>query len=317
MQCVFVVLLFVIALAPVSCAPTGGQSSGGGGAGLDKSSAGFRDSLASGDNGLRVRRWRVADRTEVIEAALLRYSNGDAVEEEIQARLERNGFRLVRIALEDIENLLAVLGGAMLDMDGWHGQAYDWRDVATRLIDPEGMAMAVDGRVRRFSDGELRLMVRGWTLRMEDGPYFYLEMLPELDMSRPNRLEQALGRDVFEGERFTAVSFDLLLESSYAYVLTCETPGVEWGADNGEGSPDGESWGEESAVGGDDEPAEAEVAVVGPDAEPPWSIGEVLLRFEFEAPGREMLVFVPRIPAELYPGRSSMSPSGVSEGELP
>ena len=289
-----------------------------------------RQLLPTADNGLELRRWRIADaaaedlsgrprlvdRSIEVAAALMKYADGEVLDEDEKGRLQRNGFRFVRVKADLVEALLAELGPATVDATGWHGQACDWREVAAFPVDPDGRAVAVDGRVRRFAGGRLRLMMRGWTMQMEDGPYLHLEVMPDYRLARPSRLEQALGRNRFQGERFPSMSLDLLTEAGYAYVLLAESPAVEWApvdasVPGGEGQEVGpDVIAESEADEGERPPAGSRrnlfaAPVVGPDAVMPRTIGELLLRGESIPPVRHLLVFVPRIPDALFPPQTS------------
>ncbi len=145
--------------------------------------------LLGSNSGLLIRHWRVADDPSAITTALMRYTRGEEGDPAQRRQLRRNGFRLVRIAADDGDALLEELGGSSIKLDGWHGQAYDWRPLAAKSVGPGGRAVAVDGRVRHFSGGRMRLMMRGWTTQMEDGPFVYLQLRPDFDQSRHSRPE--------------------------------------------------------------------------------------------------------------------------------
>jgi hypothetical protein len=279
----------------------------------------MRRLLAPGENGLQIRTWRVAERPQTIAAALAANADDLEIDPDVARRLERNGLRLARVPLERLDALRRDLGGTMLDLDGWHGQAPEWRDLVDREVGDEPRALAVDGRVRLFRGGEMRLMMRGWTMLMEDGPHMYVELRPEHDRSYRTQLDQMLGRRTFDGERFDALAVEVLLERGYAYVLTCETPGIAWAPprpavaqaetapDSGREVPDAPGARASSASG------------LGPDALPPLTIGELLLRSPRTADPalpdgavasirtapaeehRDLVLIVPQIPLALYP----------------
>ncbi|MCP3904073.1 MAG: hypothetical protein GY715_10605 [Planctomycetes bacterium] len=240
-----------------------------------------RDVLMGSESGLRVRQWRVADEVAQMVPTLVRHADPDWPDPETRGRLARNGFRMVRVPDEVMAQLPAEIGGMSLGFDGWHGQVYEWRELAGREIEPQGRAVAIDGRVRRFGGGRLRLMMRGWTMQMEQGPRVYLELLPEYDRSRQTALDQMLGRRRFEGERFLDQTVDLLMEAGWAYALTCEAPGVNWNDDEAGGGSGTER--------------------VGPAVDAPPALGELLLKVPRPTAQRELIVFLPRIPDQLYP----------------
>jgi hypothetical protein len=77
-----------------------------------------------------------------------------------------------------------------------------------------------------------------------------------------------------------------LLEPGFAYVLVSEAPRVQWQTDDADPRPPATGIGPHAAV--------------GPGATAPETIGEFLLACRSEPPMRNALVFVPRIPAELW-----------------
>jgi hypothetical protein len=247
--------------------------------------------------GLTIRQWRVEDDAARLEAALLLRSVGPAIDPEMETRFARNGLRLARIPADEIDGLLVDIGGTSIDIDGWHGQAYDWRALTTESIGPAGRAVAIDGRMRRLHGGKLRMLVRGWTAPMEDGPAMYFEMLPEFDQTRPSRLDQMLGRRTFVGERFGSLAVETFLEPGFAYVLTTvvETGSVAFADAADEPRDD-----ERPAGGG-----------VGPVLETPPTLGEMLLRrsVNLGPVRRDVFLFVPRIPETLYPDGAPSDPA--------
>jgi hypothetical protein len=189
-----------LALA-VACALAGCAASAPEGAATTTNGRSAQGMLPATDHGLRIRQWRIADDTDRIAEAMVRHADGEAADPPAIERLRRNGFRFVRIPAEDVDALLEDLGGAMVDIDGWHGQAYEWQEILARPLSESGRGVAVDGRVRRLARGRVRLMLRGWTIPMEDGPAMHVEMHPDHDRTRPTRFDQLLGRRSYRGER--------------------------------------------------------------------------------------------------------------------
>ena len=263
---------------------------------------GVKHPLSNTEHGLRLRQWRIAERPDIPEV-LMRHADAWSLDEPLLRTFEHNGLRLLRVPAENIENLLADLGGASRDVEGWHGQAYDWRDVVTRAVDPDGVAVAVDGRVRRFAGGYMRLLIRAWTLQMEHGPRLCLQIIPDYDRTASSPLDQALGRKGFAGEPFASLWVELLLERGFAYLLTCDAPGLKWDGELAEGGNAAELDPVTATV-----PTErGDPGGVGPEAPPPLTVGQMLLRVDSEPPSREILLFLPRIPSILYPPQDSDS----------
>jgi hypothetical protein len=300
----------VLSLALAGCAPDGPVSAPPGAA------ASAQSILPTPDNGLQVRQWRVPDDPDAIASALVRHARGGFLDTPASRRLDRNGLRFVRVSTGDLETLLADLGGATRSVDTWHGQACDWRAVADWPIEATGRALAVDGRVRRFEGGRLQLMIRAWTIQMEDGPSVRLQLEGRYNRSQPTRLDQVLRRQTVEGRRLPSISLDLLLEAGYAYVLTGEPPGNDW--EPGEaGAPPAPEDAEGREAGREEDRPSDEPEIIGPDALPPLTVGELLFRREALPATRHLLVFVPRIPDRLFPPEAVTGSAGAGREVLP
>ena len=276
--------------------------------------------LPGAENGLEVLHWRVADEPAAIGPAMARFGRPVSLSAATRERLRRNGLRLARIELSDAPALLEALGGSSIDLGGWLGQVYDWRELVTAAVGPRGRAVAIDGRPRRLHGGKLRMMLRGWTMRLEDGPFVYVQLRPEFDQSRPTRFERMLGQRPFTGVRFHDLAVELLFERGAAYVLTTAGPDDEWGgafesdpapltAGPEAGEHDGTEDTEPDGAGG-----ETQVATrrLGPRAEPLPTIGEMLLRSGAVPARRDVVVLVPRIPASLFAPEAGPPPEGTA-----
>ncbi len=227
------------------------------------------DRMLNPDNGLLLRRWVVSDNADRIGAALLRYSDGQVLDARTDESLRRNGMRLVRVRADQTDDLLGDLGVGPSDVAAWHGQVVEWRELYQRPVIGPGATLAVSGRVRSIPAGQLRLMGRSWTVLMEDGPYLTLELLPQLWRPQEPSLYRLLGDADRQGEVFGTLAIEIELETGYAYVLTGETPALEW----------------------TDPPRDP----AGPNVETPDTLGEFLFSQRTEPPLRTLLVFVPRI----------------------
>lgn len=271
--------------------------------------------LAAGENGLEVRQWVLSTNSEQVAAALMRFRDGDPLAQRDREALERNGLRLVRVPMEELDGLLADLGAPSRNVVTWFGQVNNWRDVLTSSVDETSKSLVVGGRVRRFSDGDYSLMLRSWTLLMEDMPKVQLELLARHTKTRLQDSVPLLGDRKDEATWLHAIRAELQLEQGYAYVLVFESPGVEW-REPGEnelvryadGEPAPDALVKEGTInvpvsGG----ASTGRGQVGPfhdtglDALAPATLGEVLLGRTNGQPRRHLLAFVPRIPARLFP----------------
>jgi len=253
----------------------------------------LRNRLTNTNNGLEVRRWHVQEDATRLVDALGRHMEGSAADELATERLQRNGFRFVRVRLDDLEAVLADLGGANVDRNEWHGQIPEWRPLIERPVDRQGQAVAIDGRVRRFDRGQMRLMIRSWTVQMEDGPAMHLEVLPRHQQPQPQNLKSLLGETGPTGEGFGNMAIDLRLEDGWAYVLVGESPNQRW--------PD-----QQSGVTAIKPAAPARASktgpmdVAGPETDVPMTMGEFLLGARSAEARRTVVVFVPRVPKELF-----------------
>ncbi|MCH8314949.1 MAG: hypothetical protein IIA64_03155 [Planctomycetes bacterium] len=252
--------------------------------------------LLSSDNGLEVRTWVIMDRGPHIADAIASFGQPALVDASADASLRRNGLRLVRIRADELESLLASLGGASLDATTWHGQIYHWRELVQYPIGPAGMAVAVDGLVRRFESGTFRLMFRSWTVPMEDGPRLQLQLLGQFDRPQQDPFRRFVTDRRVTGEVFHSFAFQIQLEVGFGYALLFESPSIDW------------SFGPAEQHEASAEPVAAESngqvpdpEQVGPKADAPPTFGELLLRTGARPPKRRMLVFVPKFPPAAFP----------------
>lgn len=258
--------------------------------------------LARIDNGLEVRQWMVADDPDRLAAAVMSHRSGQALDPPARERLRRNGFRLVRVPVARLDELLADLGGATLNATAWHGQVPSWREMIHRWVPAAGRAIAIDGRTQRYEGGTFRLMLRGWTMQMEDGPYFHLEVMPQYRPPAPASLGRLrAGPRHPGGEWLDSLAIELLLEEGFAYVLAGESPHVAWP------QIDGRQPGGAGRTSEGDRPDPSNPGFrgpsdrVGPEGAPPTTVGELLLAGEPGRPGRGILVLVPKVAPHLFP----------------
>lgn len=265
--------------------------------------ASLRHKLTGSDNGLEVRRLLINDRSDIILNALTSHADGQAADSDALRRLKRNGLRFVRVPLDRLDPCITDLGLASYDANEWHGQVLEWRSLLDRPIDESGRAVAVDGLLRRYERGDLRLMMRAWTVQMEDGPAMHLEMVPRRRLPQTNNLRKLLSEQALGGtggeQAFPSMALDLQLQPGFAYVLISESPNVDWAG------LDGDAGGAPQASVAAIQP-KANVPRTGPfddwnPAAPP-TLGEFLLQVKRDPPhppGRGILIFIPKIPSEL------------------
>ena len=276
--------------------------------------------LTSADHGLQVRKWVIATDSDRLAAVMMSHQDGAAAGAEVLASLQRNGLRLVRVPVDDVDAVLSELGGASMNIDSWFGQAVTWSEAHGRAVQEPGRAIAVDGRVQWFETGEVRLMIRSWTLFMEDGPRMQLELLPQYHKPRAQDFSRILGRQTPPDAMFSSIALDVRMEVGHAYLLLWEQPQVQWLASE----PDeGEPGAEPASSGAASSPqrrstigpaAEASLDdALGPDAALPQSLGEMLLGGVGHPPTRGVIAFIPRIPAEVFPPSDDRPPASAGD----
>ncbi len=252
--------------------------------------------LLNSDNGLEVRNWVIMERGPRIAAAIASFGQPALVDASADASLRRNGLRLVRIRAGELESLLASLGGASVDATAWHGQVYRWRELVQYPIGPAGMAVAVDGRVRRFARGTFRLMFRSWTVPMEDGPRLQLQLLGQFDRPQREPFRRFVTDRRVTGEVFHSFAFQIQLEVGFGYALLFESPDIDWSF----GPADQQDVTAEPVAAALNGPV-SDPKQVGPKADAPPTFGELLFRIDSRPPKRRMLVFVPKFPPQAFP----------------
>lgn len=278
---------------PVALPAVPSQTNGGASA---FSAASDTRRLLTPENGLEMREWVIMDRESRIGAAIAVLGQPAIADTNASATLRRNGLRLVKVPQSELQLLLDSLGGASVDATTWHGQVYQWRELAQYPISPAGMAVAVDGRVRRFQHGTFRLLMRSWTVPMEDGPRLLLQLLGQFDRPERETFRRFLTDHSVTGEVFHSFALEMPLEVGFGYVLLYELPELDWSY----GPVDQEDATPETVT---EEPIEQahEPEHVGPTAAPPPTFGELLLRTDTFPSKRRVLVFVPKFSLELFP----------------
>ncbi|HRQ75289.1 MAG TPA: hypothetical protein PK098_05155 [Phycisphaerales bacterium] len=259
-----------------------------------------RSALVRDEIGLEVRQWLVIDGVDVVPTVLTRHRNdqtgaSDVLTHDAAERLRRNGLRLVRVPVTSLEQIAEEFHGLALDRTGWHGQVVRWQELHAAPVGPAPRAVAIDGRVRRFDRGTFQLMSRSWLVRMETGPFLQLELLPQF-RSPEDSYRKVLGQPSSSVIAWPSMAVDVLMEHGHAYILLSESPVFDWS--------------DATATSTDTEPAETRPAgtTVGPEAiaGTPTTIGELMLSSEGPRRARGMLVFVPRIPADLLPPETEL-----------
>jgi hypothetical protein len=319
----FAIVLGVVAalLCPTGCAvsPPASPESGNSAIALGANSPAeaARRRLTNTNNGLELRRWTIVDAPGRAMHAIVKHARGPALDEQAHRHLKRNGFRLIRVALDDVEALLADLGGATVDANEWHGQVHEWRPILQSSIDSRGRAFAIDGQVERYDRGEFRLMMRSWSMPMEYGPTVHLELLPVHFQPRANDLRRLLdeksqgagGASRGSSVAFESLRVDLQLESQWIYLLVSESPEIDWPEMDANAAATASNAETRTLINGS-KPGGRMSFGDGPDAPAPQTLGETLLPVDRDPPLRSIVVFIPRIAPELFPDSSSQTTAG-------
>lgn len=269
-------------------------------------------------NGLLIREWTIEDNPQRIALAMSKFGLEELLEESQREDFRRNGLRLVRVWAEDIDPLLKAFDGASSNTAAWHGQVYNWAELLHRQVKAQPIAVAVDGHVKRYKNGTFRLMLRSWTVSMEDGPRLQLQLLPQFD--KPQRVSiRGLRADrSVKGEVFRSFSVETLLEAGFVYVLTYASPQAIWeiGKKPGDNKPQGNTASNDAE--GTTESGSAVIGgfgIAGPGTILPPTYGELMCRTAGRFPTRRILVFEPTFPLELFPPGIVPPSRPVSENE--
>jgi len=255
------------------------------------------------DNGLEVRKWLLEDDSQRIMNALAQLGAHPVIDEINDQRFQQNGFRLRRIPASDIEYFLDTLGGTTLNSTAWHGQILEWRELHSVMLEPQGQALAIDNTVRRLQPGSLHLMVRAWTVLLENDPYMHVEMLPVYDQPADDSLRRLFDQERATGQALSEAALDIKLSSGYAYILTSESPTTSWESfeNNSEilsedtSADDRESSANQSIFSRD-----KPIGLMGPATTPPTTIGQLLFSSRSNQSRRCMLVLIPKLPDKLF-----------------
>lgn len=243
-------------------------------------------------SGIEVRKWVVQDDADIVGSALMSVGQPAPLDRAMAQHLRRNGLRIVRIPVSELESIESTIGVTGVDLNAWFGQVLDWQVLHDRAVGRSPRAVAIDGRVRSVVDGAFEMLVRAWTVEMEDGPRFQLQVASTFTQTGRRHVPDLLEEDSFQGEFYQSASFETLLDAGFAYLITCERPDVTWR----DSTPT-----RANADRSKDVPSVGPFSDVGPGTIAPVTLGEALLRSEPAGGTRGVIVIVPRIPDSLFP----------------
>jgi hypothetical protein len=298
----------------IGCADSARVDGGGGALAGDAAGGSVRirpGGLMPGlDRGLRSWQWRVAEARltaplgDILASVAVTPPPGAGASPELEARLARNGLRLLAVPRASIDRLRALVAAPAMQVETWHGEAVDWRALA--LVRPPGdsAAVVIGERVRRYPEGSFRLAARAWTMRMEDGPHLQIELRVDHVATRRDR-----GLLAGRVRSITRPVDDLVVElaapADLAWIIVAAPIDEVWPAPGTplDGGPRADVAGRTTAD--EDEPAPtppgAAARTIGPPVIPLPTVGQRLLAGQADEGLREMIILEPELPAVLFP----------------
>ena len=169
--------------------------------------------------------WQVPDNSSVLRAWFA--SNApqglDAAE---MSRIAAHGWAVAQVQLDALPDALASLGGSFGQVRTWHGQALEWREIAGIRVEG-GAAVMVGSRPSRLPDGVVSLMLRGWTVPLEIGAVYDVELVP---MQRTPAVAGAPAAARERNEWFAEAAITLELPRGSATLLAGLAPDAARGA---------------------------------------------------------------------------------------
>lgn len=250
------------------------------------------------------------------------------ISEATRERLSRNGLRMVRVPVADVETILSgvrVIGPRQREWMGW---ALEWREAFRGRSLTEGSAVMIEGERSTLPECALRLIARCWTAPGQVGmtgaasAVVRVEALGQaLRRSRGGEAEFEAPRPSLDaradGALLMSLAWEAALEPGSAYVLVPEAPSVTWregatlqtvDAADADGLFPAHDAGPRRGVGG---------ASLGPVSIGPPTLGEAMLmnlsRQEHEAAARAVIVLIPR--AAQRSGEAWEAQAGPMPGE--
>jgi hypothetical protein len=273
---------------------------------------------ALSDNGLEVRAWVIPDDSAVIGQAMTDLGEPAPIDANVLGALEQNGMRLYRMPLLSLPALQDVVGPATHDRQESFGQVFDWRELFTRPLNGVTRGVAIDGRVRPLPGGAVSLLIRAWTMKTEEGPRVHFEMSPYYVASNAS-LRQILSANAGPsmlaerpepGEVFRSMVLRTDLENGFAYMLTCESPEVNWADPRSRARATRENDSAHVSSGDGSMRGTIGPADFGPASSGPSTLGELLMDGEEGSGVRLIIVLIPHVPAALFPPEIPQPGSG-------
>ena len=176
-------------------------------------------------DGLVTLTWQVPENESVIRTWFASHEPSGTDPSEL-ARIASQGWAVAQVPLEALPDALVSLGGSYGQTRTWHGQALEWREISGARVEG-GAAVMMGPRPARLSDGVISLMLRGWTVPLEVGAVYDVELVP-MQRTPAGAGTQALARG--RGEWFGDAAITLELPRGSATLIAGLAPAAKRGA---------------------------------------------------------------------------------------
>ena len=157
-------------------------------------------------DGLATLAWQVPENESVMRTWFASHAPPGTDPAEL-ARIAAQGWAIAQVPLDALPDALVSLGGSFGQTRTWHGQALEWREIAGTRVEG-GAAVMMGSRPARLSDGIVSLMMRGWTVPLEVGAVYDVEMVPMQRMP-PGAGAQSTLRERIEWFADAAIALEL------------------------------------------------------------------------------------------------------------
>lgn len=204
--------------------------------------------VRSAESGLEARLWVVSNQSGLLPAVFRDYHPPAAAGAAQAETWRKNGFRVLEVPVERLEELRASLPTIGPLHREWLGLLPEWVEVVKgSRLETERLVQLDDGAVR-LGPGRLRLLTRCWTTPSVGaqpdgspaGAVLRVEVMPEL-MMQPAQGDEPLerllsGEPVRRGPGVRGVAFERMLlrlvsSGESAIVIVPEDPGADWDAE--------------------------------------------------------------------------------------
>ena len=176
-------------------------------------------------DGLVTLTWQVPDNESVLRTWFSEHDPA-GTDADARTRMSAQGWAIAQVALEALPDALVAMGGSFGQTRTWHGQALEWREIAGTRVEG-GAAVMLGSRPSRLADGVVSLMLRGWTVPLEVGAVYDVEIVPM------QRMPAGAGAQSARRERsewFADAAITLELPRGSATLLTGMSPAAPRGA---------------------------------------------------------------------------------------